>query len=184
MIYVAKIFFLLAFGAEQFLKIPLWWKQKEAGIKWKKERSRGRKGKRKKNAKWWLTALADCIQFKNNPRAILIFISEPSTGPLGCFKCFKWNQSRTPGALRQRGERVSNKMPKTFVASSFSPLSVSLSHSSAHITVWNHTIPSCFNKTVQIPLSLHLMTPHILPSQFIFAFSLSHNRDTWGTYKY
>ena len=39
----------------------------------------------RKNVKWWLTALADCIQFKNNPRAILIFISEPSADPFGVF---------------------------------------------------------------------------------------------------
>lgn len=107
--YGSDLFFLLAFGAEQFLKIPLWWKQKGADIKWEKERSR------EKNVKWWLTALADYIQFKNNPGAILIFITEASAGPVGCFKCFKWNRSQTPGTRRQRRERVSNKMPKTFV---------------------------------------------------------------------
>lgn len=115
------------------------------------------KGEKKKW--WWLTTLADCIQFKNNPRVILIFISEPRTGPLGCFKCFKWNQSWTPGALRQRGERVSNKRPKTFVALSFLPLSVSLSLKHPHNHL-NHTIPFSFNKTNSPDtLFLHVITP-------------------------
>lgn len=118
MIYKSKIFF--------WLKQNYSWKSLYDGSKTRLASS-GSKDQGGKNMKWWLIVLADCIQFKNNPRAILIFITEPSTGPVGCFKCFKWNQSQTPGTLRYSRERVSKKMPKTFVSLSFSFLSPLLS---------------------------------------------------------
>lgn len=35
--------------------------------------------------------------------------------PLGCYKCFKWNQSQTPGALRQRRRGFQTKCPKLWL---------------------------------------------------------------------
>lgn len=64
--------------------------------------------------------------------------------PLGCFKCFKWNQSQSPEALRKRREEESfkqnaqNSCRLVFLTSLCLP-------SDTHITVTNHTIAFCFN---------------------------------------
>lgn len=47
--------------------------------------------------------------------------------PLGCFKCFKWNQSQSPKALRQRRGEFQTKCPKLLLPC-LSHLSLSLRH--------------------------------------------------------
>lgn len=136
--------------------------------------SSGSKDQRGKNMKWWLLVLADCIQFKNNPRVISIFITEPSTGPVGCFKCFKWNQSRTPETLRYRRKRVSKKMPKTFVSLSPPhphPIQVNThTHSNTHITIWNQTALISVTKYTSPETIFFQFTTCILPLRRISSF--------------
>lgn len=63
-------------------KIILWWnkKKKEAGVEWKMKRSRPGRGVVVVVEGSEMMALADCIQFKSSPSAILIFISQPGIG--------------------------------------------------------------------------------------------------------
>ncbi len=123
MIYMAKIFFLLAFGAEQFLKIPLWWKQKEAGIKWKKERSRGGGGMWNDGSQLWQIAFnLKTIQerfwysFQSQARVlwgVLSALSETNLEPLG--------------HSDRKGKGFQARCPKPLLPCLLLPLSLSLS---------------------------------------------------------
>lgn len=78
------------FGAERFPKNPIVMEtKKEADIKRKLKRSRGK-------TKSKMIALADSIQFKSNPRAISIFISNPSMDLSGLYKVVQVKPIWTP----------------------------------------------------------------------------------------
>lgn len=104
--------------------------------------------------RWWLTALADCIQFKNNPRVILIFISEPAQVLWGVLSVLSETNLEPLGhSDREGGGGGSNKMPKNLCWLVFLK-SLSLSCSTTHITIWNHTTPPLSrNVVVYIPPS-------------------------------
>ena len=152
MIYAAKIFLLFVFGAEHFLKTPLWWKQRKAGIKCRQERSRVRRKKPEKDgSQLWQTA----FNLETIPERFWYVFQSQAMVVWGVLSALSETNLELLWHSESEGKGFQTRWPKPLLPCLFSTL---FFHSNTHITIWNHAVSLCFNTSTIPAFLLHFMT--------------------------